>query len=49
MEDILGTPLQAIAFAIEQDLDAAAFLTDWSEGDVSEWPEYQEFREREHD
>jgi len=39
----LGTPLQAIEFAIKEGYEAAIFLEAWSEGDLSEWPEYLEF------
>lgn len=30
----------AIAFAIRQGVDAASFLSDWSHGDTSRWPEF---------
>lgn len=39
----LGTPLQAIEFAIIQSVEADTFLRSWSEGDISEWPDYAEF------
>lgn len=37
--------LQAVVdFAIEQGVEAAIFLRSWREGDVSEWPEFDETR-----
>ena len=40
----LGTPTQAIEFALTLDLNSLPeFLNDWREGDISDWPEYADF------
>ena len=40
---VLGTPAQAIDFAIGLGLEAAYFLRDWREGNIAQWGDYAAF------
>lgn len=39
----IGTPLQAIKFAVKDTYEAGIFLEAWLQGNLNEWPEYQDF------